>query len=495
MTRAVTYGLLAGERALGARALADAEARFRQVLEVLDDLELEESPERVAALCGLGESERDQGKPEFRTTLLQASHLGVALGEVQLFIRAVLANQRGFTSVIGRVDPERIAYVEQALQIVGPVASPARAKLLALLASEVIFAGDHDRRVALARDAEVTARSLEDPELLAWVLARTGFAVVTLETIEDQVGRAREGVELADTTGDPVLRAISRAWYSAALLATGDLPGARRVLEDMQTVADDAAPTIQWDALCFSVRDLHLLGRLDEAHRVNDECFELGRSLGEPDALMWWGATIAGERYTRGESGATPEESAAFADEYPGAPTWRLSQVVALAYEGRLDEARRLMESHGLSPERLVREPFPLMVPLQFADVALRLGDADLARRCTQLLAGHEGCWGHYYLGVLGPVDLGLGWCALTVGNFDEALEHMEAACAAIEAAGARGLHPHGLLARAQAHLARNGSGDAVKAAALLAEARIEAVELSETRMVQRIDELAATTT
>ncbi|HJW62292.1 MAG TPA: AAA family ATPase, partial [Actinomycetes bacterium] len=57
MSRAVRYGLAAAEQALQARALGDAEARFRQVLGLLDDSGSREAPARIAALCGLGEAQ------------------------------------------------------------------------------------------------------------------------------------------------------------------------------------------------------------------------------------------------------------------------------------------------------------------------------------------------------------------------------------------------------------------------------------------------------
>ena len=42
--------------------------RLHQVLGLLDHAAALDAPERMAALCGLGEAQRDHGKPEFRTT-------------------------------------------------------------------------------------------------------------------------------------------------------------------------------------------------------------------------------------------------------------------------------------------------------------------------------------------------------------------------------------------------------------------------------------------
>jgi class 3 adenylate cyclase len=111
MSRAVRHGLAAAEQALQARALGDAETRFRQVLRLLDDAASPDgpAPARVAALCGLGEAQRDQGSAEFRTTLLEAGRLARATSDVPMLVRAALANSRGLPSMIGAVDSDRVA--------------------------------------------------------------------------------------------------------------------------------------------------------------------------------------------------------------------------------------------------------------------------------------------------------------------------------------------------------------------------------------------------
>jgi hypothetical protein len=491
MTRAVHYTLSAGEQALAARALADAEARFQQVLEVLDDVGLAECPERVAALCGLGESERDQGNPAFRATLLQASRLARALGEVALLVRAVLANSRGIMSVVGSVDEERIELIESALDAVGPDPGGERARLLALLASEVTFAGDHERRLALADEAESMARALDDADLLAWVLASTGFAVLSIDRAARLVARGEEATRLADASGDPALRVLTRVWWSSDMLTVGDIAGLRRVTDEVVAISEDGSPTIQWDAKCFSIRLLLLDGSLDEAHQLSDECLALGQSIGEPDAAMWWAALAGAERTSRGLPGATAEEAGAFADQYLGTPTWRLGQAHAMAFAGDLEGARRVIDEHGLEPERLMAEPFPLLGPANFAELAYLLGDRGLAARCALLLESHRGKWVHYFLATQGPVEFALGRCALVAGNLDEAAALLAAACDALSAAGAFGLLPQVLLALAEVFIARAGDGDRERALELIDQGRAQALAISAPVLLERADELA----
>lgn len=510
MARALRYVLAAGEQALGARALGDAENRFRQALEVMEDAGDDHTAARIGALCGLGESQRDQGDSGFRATLLEASRLALALlrdgsdgsrpsaaspeSALALLVRAVLANSRGMSSVVGNVDEERIAYVEAALDAVGPEPGANRARLLALLAGEVAFAGDHARRLALVEEAEAMARQLGADDLLAWVLVRTGFAAIRTDRAHWLVERSVEAAGLADATGDPALRVLARLWWSSALMTLGDMEGMRRITEEMVEISDDASPTLRWTALAFSIRVLHNEGRLDEARQRNDECARMGEALGEPDAWMWWGALAIAEGRLRGQVAATPEQVAEYAEQFAGLPTWKLGQVQSLAYAGRVDEARQLLAQIELTPEGLLDEPFPIWGPAQFAEAAHTLRDGDMAARCARALEPYRGMWSNYLLGVAAPVESHLGICRMLAGEHDEAVARLEDALSMIEAQ-APGLLPIGCLNLGEALLARNSPGDRTRALEVIARARDVALRLGAPGYVEGADLLLAMAT
>ncbi len=491
MARALGYVLAAGEQALAARALADAESRFRQALELLEDTTEDHGAAHIAALCGLGESQRDQGNAAFRDTLLDASRRALAAGQTALLVRSVVANSRGMSSVVGNVDLERIALIEAALDAVGPAASADRARLLALLAGEVTFAGDHPRRLALADEAEAMARGIGDRDLLAWVLVRTGFASFSTRRIERTLPRSIEAVGLADASGDPALRLLARLWWSSALMTLGDLDGMRRVTAEMVALSKDASPTLRWTAMAFSVRVLHIDGRLDEAHQLNDECALLGESIGEPDAWMWWGALASAEGRLRGEAGATAEQVADLAEQFSGLPTWRLGQVQFLAFEGKVDEARALLASSGLSPEGLLDEPFPIWGPAQFAEVALSLRDSDIAAHAAEVLEPYRGMWSNYLLSMAAPVESYLGVCRMLTGELDEAVALLEDALTTIETK-APGLLPIGYLNLGEALATRATPDDRARAAGIFTRARHEALRIGSHGYVKIADDMAA---
>ncbi len=301
LTRAVRYTLAAAEESLAARAFADAEVRFRSALELLEEGEEVAPREAVAALCGLGEAQRDQGNAAFRETLLDATQRAVELGDVELVIRSVLANSRGFVSVVGGIDPERIAYIEQALEMVGPDVSPERARLVARLASEKTYSNEHEQRLVLADEAVAMARSFGDEALLAEVLVATGYARVTGARWRELVDVGAEGVRLADATDDPTLRIVARVFASAALMTAGRMADSVRVTQEMVEVSvTEGSPFLRWLAVASSMRVPAMAGLIDEAEAQNNEGLALGEGAGQPDSAVVVGGGRSRDRPAAG---------------------------------------------------------------------------------------------------------------------------------------------------------------------------------------------------
>ncbi|MCZ7529751.1 MAG: AAA family ATPase [Acidimicrobiia bacterium] len=145
LSDAIAYVLAAADQAREARALGQAENLYRKAIELLEEDDAEPLDRRsLVARLGIGEILRDQGDPSFREALLDVSRDAVAADDDELLIRTVLANSRGFTSIVGRVDTERIPFIEAALDRVPEDSLADRARLEALLAGELMF--DSDRR-------------------------------------------------------------------------------------------------------------------------------------------------------------------------------------------------------------------------------------------------------------------------------------------------------------------------------------------------------------
>ena len=489
ISRALRYTLAAAEQSLAARAFGDAEAGFRSALELLDDGGHDDAPERAAALCGLGEAQRDQSIQDFRETLLRAGSVAVAAGNVALLQRSVLANTRGFSSIIGDVDRERIDMLERALELTDPQPSAMRALLLAHLSSERTFETEWRRTVELADEATEMARSLDDPALLARVLIMTAYAYTRGVRFREALPRSREALELAEATGDPTLRTIASVFRSAALLTTGDFVAADDVITAGIAIAEnEGAPHTRWALRNNRIRVPALQGRLDEADALNDQCLAMGNALGQADSAEWWAAALTGLQWLRGAAGTLADAAGDFAERYPLNPGWRAVQAWLLADAGRTDEAHAVLAEFALDPVELALEAFPFMATTQLGFAAWRLHDVPLAARVIEALGPYRDCWAHYMLLVMGPVSWPLALAHAVTGEFDVAVELLDDALARTREKGATAYSAQVALDLASVLLLRNAGRDRERAVQLLGAARADAEQVDAPGVVARIE-------
>lgn len=425
--RAVHYALAAGRQGLEGRAPADAEVWFRHALELLEDGRSSDDRVALTAALGLGRAQHDQAHSAFRETLLDVSRRARDAGLVDLLVEAVLANQRGYASLIGSIDAERVALVEQALEAVGPDRTPTRARLLALLASEAAFGGDPVGSRRRAAEAVALAREVADPPTLAAVLTQVLGPSYDPDDLEGWARDLAEAAALADAIGDPAMIAMTRLFWSAADLARGDIPAARIRSEQMLAAANAASPALQWAAQAQAVRFVVAEQSPAAAAAANDACLALGEAAGEPDCVAWWasvGAAISVVRDYR--ISGLAEVAADYADRFPGALSWRATVALALAERGDCEAALEVVHRYDLTPSVLMEEAFPYSGPTVLGRVAFRCDDAELAEQTYRALLPHRGRWAHYYTALRGPVSGSLGVCALVLGRADEAVELLE---------------------------------------------------------------------
>jgi hypothetical protein len=492
LTRAIRYSLSAAEQSLATRALADAERRFRQVLEVLEEAELDDDRAQLAARCGLGECQRDQGNPAFRDTLLAVARDARDAGDVDMLVRAVLSNSRGF-SLIGVLDLERVAMTRTAIESIGTAPSPERARLLSLLAADLVFEHAHlEEACRLAAEAESIARSLGDPDLLARVLVDTAFAMVSLDDLDGQLRRGEEATELADQSGDPALRALARYHLSATLLTMAEIARSREVLSEGVAIAAEAAPSVHWMMETTGLRNLLLDGRMTEVLLRNDECMARGQELGEQDAASWWAALLVNTAWQRDDVTWMADQLKAFADHFSGTLVWRSCEAVVLSLAGRVEEAQALVRRHGITPQMVNEEKFPATGPMQLAFLAYNTKDRALAEAVRSTLRPYRRYWSHFYLAAFSPISGALAMCEWVLGDLDAAADLYEETQANLAAAGAVGLTPLYSTYHAQLLLERGAPGDAERARALLDHALDGAGVIGAPNIARRCMELAA---
>jgi predicted ATPase len=132
---AVEAARRAGDAALAQLAPDEAARWYFEALKLERD-----SPERCELLIRLGDAQRQAGDPAHRRTLMDTAALAQALGDGERLVRAALTNSRGDLAM-GAVDHERVRVLQAALAAVGEGDSVARARILADLGIELLYAG------------------------------------------------------------------------------------------------------------------------------------------------------------------------------------------------------------------------------------------------------------------------------------------------------------------------------------------------------------------
>ena len=116
VVKALGYSKRAGHKALAELAPDEAVGWFARALELLDQAPGPDPAEACELMIGLGEAQRQAGRPEFRDTLLRAGRIAEELGDAERMSRAALANNRGFASTFGAVDQERVGALRRAIE-------------------------------------------------------------------------------------------------------------------------------------------------------------------------------------------------------------------------------------------------------------------------------------------------------------------------------------------------------------------------------------------
>jgi tetratricopeptide (TPR) repeat protein len=469
--RAVDYAARAGDRALAQLAHDEAAAYYRQALELLGVAEgLADDGRRVGLLIALGEAQRRAGDPAHRETLLEATRLAGDRGDAEALARAALANSRGnLFSSMGKVDTERVAALEAALEAVGLDDTPTRARLLATLGLELTYTGDPERRVHLADEALAIARVCGDAVTLAHVLVQRFFTIPFVNTLPERLDISAELIPLAESLGDPVTTAQALLLRCRCLFEAGDIEGADRALEAAARLADDLAqPTLRWQVgLVATVRTI-LAGDLEEGERRAQAVFELGQATGQGDAPNF----LAGHLFIiRLEQGRLGELEALVAERVAALPNLTVLTAMLALLLCDLDRP----EEATVYYERVAGNLAYLPVDIQWvltvphsAVVCAQLGDQPRARVLFELLAQ---CASEIIFtagGALGARAHYLALLATTLGDFDEAERRFSDAAATHDRIGAPTWLARTRLEWARMLLTRAGPGDADRARELL---------------------------
>jgi predicted ATPase len=491
--RAVDYATRAGDRALAQLAHDEAVTYYRQALELLDAARGSVEVQRIRLLIALGEAERRAGDTAHRETLLRACRLAAEQCDADALARAALANTRGmYSSVVGEIDQERVAALQAALVAVGNDDTPTRARLLAALAAEHMFASDRERRVRLADEALAIARRCGDVATLAHVLVQRFFATFFPGTLEELLANTEELVPLAERLGDPVISAQALWLRGRALAQSGDMEEGDRHLEAAERLTEELGqPTLRWLVGLTATARTILAGELEEGERRAHAGFELGQATGQRDAVTFLASHLFFVRLDQGRLGELEERLAERVAALPGIPAARAYLALLLCELDRPDEAiehYELLAAENFTT--LPRDIAWLLGASQCAAVAAFLGDRAGARVLFDLLAPYGSQIVFTNAGAPGAVAHYLAILAATFGDFDEAQSRFAVAATTHERIGTPTWLARTRVEWARMLLARAKPGDTEQAHDLLRQALATARDRGLTNIERRAVEL-----
>ena len=433
--RAIEYSCRAGEHALEQFAPEEAIGWFQQARDLVEVGGGDSGP-LARVLLGLGSAEKFAGQPTFRETLLLAARTAEARGDDALMVAAALANYRGFWSNYGAVDDERVALLRAAIARSDTCPPTDRARLLANLATEVVFEEGLAARRALADEALAIARTTDDPATLAHVLMSRCVSLWHPSTLDDRLRHGEELAGLVEELGDPHLAFFANWYRYAALVEAGRLAEADEALVAGAALAGQLGPAMPVWVSTFtrSARAL-LAGDTDTAEALAAEQLELGERAGQPDAALYFGVILFTVRMEQGrleEIADLVEAAGSGPDAVDGIDG--LWGITACAL-GRDDDARIVLEKLAVDDFTRVNEHQAwTSIHWAAAELACYLGDRDRAEVLYARLLPYAHHLVFPGLVVFDSVAATLGALAAALDLPDDAARHFDRAVRIAEA-------------------------------------------------------------
>ena len=483
-TLAAHWAARAGEHDLARRAPDEAARWFTVALDLLGDHDRDRG-RRQHLLSRLAHAQSRTNAPAAGATAncaaalaLEAGDVGAAAHELCRWIR------KGYHSD-QQADEHKIALLERTLGLVDDGDPHLRGRVLAHLASELIFIGDSARRDRLIDELRQLIDVTDDP-VRRWHLMSGGTVGPdrrwsdrdTLEKVRRYCYEALP--HLADDFDRVEVQEL--VWPLSAAL--GDRDGCDRALVEL---SEEASPAAELSHDFFAATTAALDGRLLDYQRQIDEIVRGLESARHPRVITyWWSANFTAMR----EHG-TIAELRALSDRWDAdhRPLHRSATTVACdAIQHLLAGDHDLISLDGIDPDGIADDGGRGSILAFTAEVAAAVGDEPLVRQLLRLVEPFHGMHLITRAVYWGPYDRLAGLLRDRLGDDELADQAFARAVAANQA-----LRTPVWLARTELDWAESLTrrGRRHEATALLAHARavIGALPLADSR--QRADALA----
>jgi hypothetical protein len=390
----VDWGESAGWRALQAGQLVLARAAFWQEVETADAAG---DDERLgAAALGLG----GIWVHEHRTTLEQA----------------------------------RLAALQRrALAALDPDSSLAHRLRIRLAAEQAYVSGHLDGVLTELAAARERGEAIEHAE----ALSLTHHCMLGPAHADLRLALADELIAVSPATGRPLDGLLGLTWRTVDLFLAGDRRASRSLVELRTQLEQTPCAALGYVVAALDVMTAMRDGRLAEAEELAARCLELGTTVGDADALGWYGAQLLAIRWMQGRAG----ELLPMLIELARSPTvaeccagFEAALAAAASAVGDTATAATALESLRRGGLGSIPSSSSWSATLHgAAEAAHVLGDVAAAAEAHDLLAPFADLPVIVSLGVacFGSMHRPLGFAALTLGELDRAIDHFGAAVAA----------------------------------------------------------------
>jgi DNA-binding winged helix-turn-helix (wHTH) protein/tetratricopeptide (TPR) repeat protein len=444
--KAVDYSLRAADRAMAQLAHEEAAMHFDRALQALA-LRPADEARVMETLAGKGKAlfeanDLEGSRAAFERSAAIARKIGSGEGLARAACGIAMPRE------LGRVDDARIGVLEEALRAL-PVDHALHPLLLAFLAKALLYAGELERRVALAREAVTRARALRGtrPLLFGQVLRIAHGALGGPEHSAERRRLNEELIALAIAEHNDELLLSGHHSDVQNFLELGDMKAVDAAVRAMGTLAERTRqPHYRMFGEVFAAMRALTDGRFVEAESHAREALAQGKRMDPDAAYHVYCVQLNGILSLQGRLDEQEALVRDISSRYPGLGGWRSVLGCVEARRGMRRQARQRFERlmAGLSDAIRV-EPFVLGLLAPLADLCSAVGDADHAARLYQALSPYARYYGIIVSGLAtqGPVARHMALMAGQMGRHELAVTHFEAALVTTDG----GSRPHQALA------------------------------------------------
>jgi class 3 adenylate cyclase len=443
---AASTALLAAADAVERSAFETAAAVLERAVDVLEPVPGEEAL-RATVLLAFARVRYPVGdRVGGDAAVRQAAGMALVAGRNDLVAEAALA-LGGLLGGMNEPDVEVLGLIDRAIAAAGDDDGLV-AELLARRAVWSALSSDRRDVEETTRRAVELARASGRPQSLAVALEAQLECTIGPATVADLAGTADELIELAERLDEQALLAQALRLRASTAVGLGDLQTAGVAVEALEKVAERTGyllPAMWCDQ--FRMTRAGLQGAWDDAEASYQAVARRLRGWRSPQRNLVIATAGAAWDWFRGrplrEIGALER----LVERYPSRAPWRLLLALARAIDGRVADARTLLEQQVTEARPIVVDSVWGPTIASWAAAAAFLDDADHAAAVRDELAAYPDamCWAGMSTN-WGPARLYLGMVTAVAGDPAAAVEHLERARSVAEGLGAR---PHAALADA----------------------------------------------